>query len=98
MYHHRRALLLFAPPETVARDDPWSSVPSRTAHTDHTSLMTGPFASGQEVTRTYLTCHEDAAHEVMQTAHWTWLGDPVQIEGQDEFMCSVGYDGRNGNF
>jgi octaheme c-type cytochrome (tetrathionate reductase family) len=80
-------LLLFVPPQTTARDNPWDSVPSHPIHTDHTSLMTGPFASGQEVTRTCLTCHEDAAHEVMQTAHWTWLGDPVQIEGQDELIA-----------
>ncbi len=80
-------LLLFAPPGIAARDNPRASVPRHPAHTDHTSLMTGPFASGQEVTRTCLTCHEDAAHKVMQTAHWTWLGDPVQIEGQDELIA-----------
>jgi octaheme c-type cytochrome (tetrathionate reductase family) len=80
-------LLLFAPPQAAARDNPWDSVPSHPINTDHTSLMTGPFTSGQEVTRTCLTCHEDAAHEVMQTAHWTWLGDPVQIEGQDELIA-----------
>ncbi len=32
----------------------------------------GPFADGPDVTDTCLDCHEQAAHDVMQTSHWTW--------------------------
>jgi nitrate/TMAO reductase-like tetraheme cytochrome c subunit len=34
--------------------------------------ISGPFASPMEVTKKCLECHEDAAHDVMQTSHWTW--------------------------
>ncbi len=35
-------------------------------------LLQQEFATGPEVTAACLTCHEDAAHEIMGTAHWTW--------------------------
>lgn len=35
----------------------------------------GPFDNGPAVTETCLACHEDAAHDFMKTAHWTWLPD-----------------------
>jgi len=38
---------------------------------DH-SKIEGPFASGPEVTKTCLQCHEDEAMDVMKTSHWTW--------------------------
>lgn len=61
--------------------DPWSHVPQHRAPVDHAGLLEGPFASGEEVTRACLTCHEAAAHEVMATSHWTWLGQQVQRPG-----------------
>jgi octaheme c-type cytochrome (tetrathionate reductase family) len=30
------------------------------------------FATGPDVTRACLTCHESAAQEIQQTSHWTW--------------------------
>ena len=36
------------------------------------AAIDGPFASPMEVTMKCLSCHEDAAHQVMQTTHWTW--------------------------
>ncbi len=47
------------------------------SHLDHGAFFEGPFSSGPEVTRACLECHEDAATEVMGTAHWRWLGDAV---------------------
>ncbi len=41
------------------------------ANEDHKEI-TGPFNSPMEVTQKCLECHEDAAHDVMQTSHWTW--------------------------
>lgn len=34
--------------------------------------LQGPFKSGPDVTRACLTCHNEAAHQVMQSVHWTW--------------------------
>ena len=41
---------------------------------DHSQLavLQGPFESPQDVTETCLSCHADAAQEVMHTVHWTW--------------------------
>ena len=41
---------------------------------DHSQLsaLQGPFASPQEVTQACLSCHTEAADEVMHTVHWTW--------------------------
>lgn len=77
------ALFTWDPP--VVEADPWANVPDRSVPgTDHSVLMPGPYESGSDVTRACLTCHEDAATEVMATSHWTWLGDPVMVEGHDE--------------
>ena len=43
-----------------------------TAATDHSSLVSGPLASGSDATRQCLKCHAEAATQIMQTAHWTW--------------------------
>ena len=42
----------------------------------------GPFPDGPSVTRTCLGCHEEAASEVMQTAHWQWKGPNPYLEGE----------------
>lgn len=41
---------------------------------DHTQLpvLQGPFASAQDVTKACLSCHAEAANEIMHTTHWTW--------------------------
>ena len=52
------------------------------AHLDHAAYFKEPFADGPSVTRACLSCHKDAAHQVMQTAHWSWLGDEVRRPGQ----------------
>ena len=39
---------------------------------DHSQFIQGPFASGPEVTKTCLQCHETHAREFMKTVHWTW--------------------------
>ncbi|MCS6870982.1 MAG: tetrathionate reductase family octaheme c-type cytochrome [Anaerolineae bacterium] len=44
------------------------------ATADHSKfeILKGPFATGPEVTAACLTCHTEAAKQVMQTTHWTW--------------------------
>ena len=78
-------------------DDPWSSVPVRPPHTDHADLMQGPFETGQEVTERCLECHEDSAHEVTQTVHWTWESEPVLLPGRDE-PVTIGKKNQINNF
>ncbi len=64
--------------------DPWANVPTRPAATDHTDLIEGPFETGEQVTAACLECHEDAAEQVMDTVHWTWQADPVEVAWADE--------------
>jgi len=41
---------------------------------DHSKFkeLQGPFKSGSEVTQACLSCHNEAARQVMGTRHWTW--------------------------
>lgn len=90
-------VFLFVADPLQAGDDPRSNLPEYPVHTDHTHLITGPLTTGQEVTAKCLECHEDAAHQVTQTAHWTWLSDPVPLEGRDE-LVQVGKANLLNNF
>ncbi len=76
-------LILFFPDLNEERDDPWGFVPKRLPHTDHSALMTEPFESGQAVTKKCLECHDESAHQVMQTAHWTWESPSVKLPGRE---------------
>lgn len=73
-------IVIFAKPnDTVRKDDPWAHVTPTPVHTDHSALMTGPYEKPQDVTHACLQCHPDAAKEVQQTTHWTWLSKPVYV-------------------
>lgn len=76
-------LAAFAPPRTEAPDDPWSGLSARSNPTDHTYLLTGPFATGEDVTRACLDCHPDSADQVMATSHWTWTSQVVEVPWRD---------------
>jgi len=76
-------VILLAIPNVQANDAPWEHVPVRSESTDHSHLMTEPFETGQEVTQACLSCHEDAAHQVMDTTHWTWQSEPVEVTWSD---------------
>ncbi len=43
------------------------------------------FTSGPEVTATCLTCHNEAAEQIHQTIHWTWMcpADPNKEMGKN---------------
>jgi octaheme c-type cytochrome (tetrathionate reductase family) len=64
--------------------DPWDYVVENPPATDHSTLLTGPFETGSDVTRACLECHEDAATEVMASPHFTWLSEPVTLENREE--------------
>jgi octaheme c-type cytochrome (tetrathionate reductase family) len=90
-------VVLFVPGFAKTTDDPWEHLPVRKSHVDHTDLISGPFESGPEVTKKCLECHETAAHEVMQTVHWTWESDPYTIPGRDE-PITIGKKNSLNNF
>lgn len=90
-------VILLVIPNVQATDDPWEHVPVRAEHTDHSHLMTEPFETGEEVTQACLACHEDSAHQVMDTTHWTWQAPPVEVAWSDE-PVSVGKANTLNNF
>lgn len=77
-------VFLFIPGEAQAIDNPSAHLPQRAPDTSHAALLQGPFENGSEVTVACLECHPDAAHEVMQTVHWTWESKPYQVEGRPD--------------
>lgn len=58
---------------------PWSTV-------DHGNLeaLQQDFESGPEVTEACLSCHNQAAKQVQETIHWSWLcpADPQGVMGK----------------
>lgn len=89
------ALMVFSEPEPVP--SPRDFLPQRSEPTDHSSLINGEFTTGSDVTRTCLTCHEDAADQVMHTTHWTWLSEPQYDETRGEYV-QVGKANSINNF
>lgn len=90
-------VLLFASSGDAVSPNPWDYVEPTPAHTSHAALMPGPYETPQEVTAACLTCHEDSAHEVMGTTHWTWESEPVMLPGRDE-PVTVGKKNQLNNF
>lgn len=75
-------LVFFLPGSPVKAEDPWATINTHRVHLDHSHFFTKPFNTPQEVTRACLVCHEDAANQLMKTAHWKWEGDPVMVPGR----------------
>jgi octaheme c-type cytochrome (tetrathionate reductase family) len=50
---------------------------------DHSTLISGPFKTGPEVTRACLECHKDQASDFMKTVHWTW-SSRQKVDGKGE--------------
>lgn len=78
-------------------DDAWAYVPERVPATDHSSLIEGPFESGQEVTRACLECHEEAGQEMLESVHFQWESEPVMLPGRDE-PVTIGKKNQINNF
>jgi octaheme c-type cytochrome (tetrathionate reductase family) len=75
------------PPPESAPDE----APARMT-TDHAKLeaLQRPFASGPEVTAACLTCHTEAAKQVMKTAHWTWICPRAKKQLEAQQHIAVG--------
>ncbi|MEI6208458.1 MAG: tetrathionate reductase family octaheme c-type cytochrome [Desulfuromonadales bacterium] len=52
------------------------------AATDHSTLVKGPFKTGEEVTKACLKCHAKQARDFIKTTHWTWKGTPNHLNGK----------------
>ena len=46
-------------------------------HLSHEPFFNESLETGQDVTRACISCHEDAAHAMLGTAHFQWQGDEV---------------------
>jgi octaheme c-type cytochrome (tetrathionate reductase family) len=78
-------ILLFASPSTAITINPWDSLPVYPQHTDHSALITvSELTTGPDVTRTCLSCHEDAGEQMLHSVHFQWKGEPVILPGRDE--------------
>ena len=90
-------VFIFLPKKTAPRDAPWANLPVRAPHTNHSDLLDGPFETGPDVTRACLSCHEEASHQVAQTVHWTWEGEPAELPGRDA-PVAIGKKNQINNF
>ena len=90
-------VIIFLPKEAHAQDKPWANIPVHKPHTDHTDIIQGPMDTGSDVTLACLDCHEDAAFEIMQTTHWTWESESVDVPWRDE-PVTIGKKNQINNF
>ncbi|MFO0598223.1 MAG: tetrathionate reductase family octaheme c-type cytochrome [Myxococcaceae bacterium] len=51
-------------------------------HLDHSAFFRQPLKTGPEVTEQCLGCHPDAAQQVMETPHWSWLSGDALRDGK----------------
>jgi octaheme c-type cytochrome (tetrathionate reductase family) len=91
-------IVVFASNRVQPRDDPWAHVPQRPPRTDHSALLSGPFQSGSEVTQACLECHLQEAWDIMQTVHWTWESEPVEVPNHDGLVTTIGKKNQINNF
>ena len=90
-------ILFFLPKAEAQRDAPLAQVEPTPIHTSHADIVKGPFNTPQEVTRECLTCHADAAAQVMKTSHWTWESKPFEVPWRDE-PVTIGKINQINNF
>ncbi len=63
---------VFEPPDASPQEQ--NNPEKQTSTADHTKfeILQQDFATGPEVTAACLSCHTEAAAQIMQTPHWTW--------------------------
>jgi octaheme c-type cytochrome (tetrathionate reductase family) len=77
--------------------DPWLTINTHREHLDHGAFYDKPFASPQEVTRSCLSCHPQAAADLMKTAHWTWERE-TRLPGPEGKTVRIGKKNLINNF
>jgi octaheme c-type cytochrome (tetrathionate reductase family) len=76
-------VLYFLPRANEPSTNPADYLPEKPVHVDHTDIVKGEFKTGQEVTRACLSCHPDAATQMMSTTHWTWESTSFNVPWRD---------------
>ena len=90
-------IFLFGFRSAPPRDNPQAAIKPTAIHVSHADIITGPLDTPQEVTQNCLTCHPDAASELMQTSHWTWESEPFVVPGTGE-IATIGKINQLNNF
>ena len=69
-------------PSPVGAAEGPALLPPKRPTADHSGFeqLAREFGSGPEVTRACLECHTEAARQVMQTSHWTWICPRAKAE------------------
>ncbi|HHI68910.1 MAG TPA: cytochrome C, partial [Planctomycetes bacterium] len=69
-------------------EKPWAS----TADHSKFKILQQDFPDGPSVTKACLTCHTEAARQIMKTSHWTWICPKARKEmGVKEIKHQVPY-------
>jgi hypothetical protein len=87
----------FWPRVSGAEDNPQAHVQPTPVHTSHADLMTGPYETPQDVTKTCLGCHPQSADQVMHTTHWTWESQPFDVPWRED-PVTIGKINQINNF
>ena len=90
-------VVIFWPKAPPVRDNPQAGLQPTPIHVSHADIVQGPFDSPQQVTRACLTCHPDAAKQLMATTHWTWESKPFDVAWRDE-PVTIGKANQINNF
>jgi len=71
-------------PEVSAEKDSGRAIWSTSDHSKYERLQKD-FSSGPEVTRSCLSCHNEAGEQVQETIHWTWIcpADEDRVMGKN---------------
>jgi octaheme c-type cytochrome (tetrathionate reductase family) len=77
--------------------DPADYLPEKPVHVDHQDIVNGDFKTGQDVTKACLSCHPDAAKQMMGTTHFTWESKPVSVPWRTE-PVTIGKKNQINNF
>lgn len=60
---------------------PLAAAFASTADHHRFAALKAKFGDGPAVTRACLTCHTEAAKQILGTSHWNWLGSTVAVPG-----------------
>jgi octaheme c-type cytochrome (tetrathionate reductase family) len=79
-------------PDAVAATPVVQPPPAPHATADHRTfeILQQDFPDGPSVTAACLTCHTEAAKQVMKTAHWTWICPRAKKQLEEQQHIAIG--------
>ena len=89
------ALSLFFCALTRSQTQPNPNLPISTADHQKFEALQKEFKSGPEVTQACLSCHTEAAQQIMATSHWTWSGEQSSLNESLESRIGKGKQSIN---